>query len=82
MQLRLDVSAQGGGRVLATLADNDLQVPEMHYLLPNSCFLPIAALMYQSLLHICTWFSADIFNSAPAAARPADNQASGGSRIF
>lgn len=26
-QLRLDVSAQGGGRVLATLADNDLQVP-------------------------------------------------------
>lgn len=29
LQLRLDVSAQGGGRVLATLADNDLQVLRM-----------------------------------------------------
>ena len=29
MQLRLDVSAKGGGRVLATFADNELQrLPE------------------------------------------------------
>lgn len=40
MQLRLDVSAKGGGRVLATFADNDLQV---RCTLRHGCFVMMQA---------------------------------------
>ena len=35
VQLRLDVSAQGGGRVLVTLAQNDMQVSDSRLNLKN-----------------------------------------------